>query len=62
MILVNKELDGLKDPVTSDKYPIWRNLSLVTILMTFEFEIENWQLERKRINNEKELRGQLERL
>jgi hypothetical protein len=26
LILVKKELDGLRDPVTCKKYPKWRNL------------------------------------
>jgi hypothetical protein len=38
LVLVKKELDGPKDPITSEKYPSWRNLSLVIILMTLRFE------------------------
>jgi hypothetical protein len=38
-----KNLDGLRDPVTSEKYPRWRNLSLVTFFMNLEFKIETSQ-------------------
>jgi hypothetical protein len=61
-----KELDGLRDLVTSEKYPRWRNLSLVTFFMNLEFKTETSQTaelnKRKRINNEEELREQLEKL
>jgi L-fucose isomerase-like protein len=64
--LVKKELNGLTDLVTSEKYPKWRNLTLVTISMILGFEVETLQTieptKRKRINNEKELREQLEKL
>jgi hypothetical protein len=56
----------LRDPVTSEKYPRWRNLSLVTFFMNLEFKTETSQTaelnKRKRINNEEELREQLEKL
>jgi hypothetical protein len=42
--LVKKESDGLRDPVTSEKYPRWRNLSLVIIVMTLRFEAETLQV------------------
>jgi hypothetical protein len=42
--LVKKELDGLRDLVTSEKYPMWRNLSLATIPITFGFEAETSQV------------------
>jgi hypothetical protein len=62
--LVKKESYGLRDTVTSEKYPKWRNLSLVTILMTLRFEAETSQAieQKKRINNKEELREQLEKL
>jgi hypothetical protein len=34
------ELNGLRDPNTSEKYLRWRNLSLVTIPITLGFEVE----------------------
>jgi hypothetical protein len=55
-----------RDPVTSEKYPRWRNLSLVTIPTNLGFEAETSQAvestKRKRISNEEELRKQLEKL
>ena len=66
LILVKKKLDGLRDPVTSEKYPKWINPSLVTILVTLGFEVETSQaiepIKRNRINKEEELREQLEKL
>jgi hypothetical protein len=59
IVLVKKELDGLRDLVTSEKYPRWINLSLVTIPITLGFEAETSQVVepiKKRINNKKELR------
>jgi len=60
LVLVKKESDCLRDPVTSEKYPRWRNLSLVIIPMTLGFKAETSQAieptKRKRINNEEELR------
>jgi hypothetical protein len=44
LVLVKKESDGLRDPVTSEKYPRWRNLSLVIIVMTLRFEAETLQV------------------
>jgi hypothetical protein len=41
--LIKKELDGLRDLVTSERYPRWRKLSLVTISMTIGFEAETSQ-------------------
>jgi hypothetical protein len=38
LILVKKELDGLRDPVTCKKYPKWRNLRVVTIPMTLGYK------------------------
>jgi len=43
LVLVKKESDGLRDQVTSEKYQRWRNLSLVTIPMTFGYEAETLQ-------------------
>jgi hypothetical protein len=63
--LVKKESYGLRDLVTSEKYPKWRNLSLVIILMTLRFEVETSQAiepKKKRISNNEELREQLEKL
>jgi hypothetical protein len=64
--LIKKELNGLRDPDTNEKYPRWRDLSLVTILMTLGFEAETSQVDelikRKRINNEEKLTEQLEGL
>jgi len=39
LVLVKKKSDDLRDPVTSEKYPKWRNPSLVTIPMTFGFKV-----------------------
>jgi len=44
LVLVKKESDGLRDLVTSEKYPRWRNLSLVIIVMTLRFEAETLQV------------------
>jgi hypothetical protein len=45
--------------VTSEKYPKWRNLSLITILMALRFEVETSQVVKatkiKRINNKEEV-------
>ena len=64
LILVKKESNDLRDPVTSEKYRGWRNVSLVTILMTLGFEAKNSQAVEptkiKMINKKKELREQLE--
>jgi len=61
-----KELDGLRDVITSEKYPRWRNLSLVNFFMNLKFKTKTSQAvelnKRKIINNEEELREQLERL
>jgi hypothetical protein len=61
-----KELNGLRDVITSEKYPRWRNLSLVTFFMNLKFKTKTSQAaelnKRKMINNEEELREQLERL
>jgi len=43
LVLVKKESDGLRDQVTSEKYQRWRNLSLVTIPMTFGYKAETLQ-------------------
>ena len=40
LVSIKKELDGLKDLVTSEKYLRWRNLSLVTFFMNLEFKME----------------------
>ena len=65
VLIKKKELNGLRDPVTSEKYPRWRNLSLMTFLMNLEFKTETSQatelIKRKRINNEEELREQWKR-
>lgn len=54
----------MRDPVTSEKYRGWRNVSLVTILMTLGFEAKNSQAVEptkiKMINKKKKLREQLE--
>jgi hypothetical protein len=64
--LVKKKSNGLRDPIASEKYPKWRNLSPVTIPMSLGFEAETSQavepIKRKRINNTEELREQLEKL
>jgi hypothetical protein len=64
--LVKKESNGLRDLIISEKYPKWRNLTLVTISMILGFEVDTLQAieptKRKRISNEKELREQLEKL
>ena len=39
LVSVKKESDGLRDLFTSEKYPIWRNLLLVTIPMTLGFKV-----------------------
>jgi hypothetical protein len=56
----------LRVPIASEKYPKWRNLSLVTIPMTLGFEVRTSQAieptKRKGISNEKELREYLEKL
>jgi hypothetical protein len=44
LVLVKKESNGLRDSVTSEKYPRWRNLSLVIIVMTSRFEAETLQV------------------
>jgi hypothetical protein len=45
--------------VTSEKYPKWRNLSLITILMALRFEVETSQVVKatkiKRISNKEEV-------
>jgi len=38
--LIKKESDGLKDPVTSEKYSKWRNPSLIIIPITLGFEVK----------------------
>jgi hypothetical protein len=43
LVLVKKKSDDLRDPVTSEKYPKWRNPSLVTIPMTFGFKVQTLQ-------------------
>jgi hypothetical protein len=43
LILVKKESNGLRDPITSENYPKWINPSLVTILVTLGFEAETSQ-------------------
>jgi hypothetical protein len=56
----------LRDVITSEKYPRWRNLSLVNFFMNLKFKTKTSQAvelnKRKIINNEEELREQLERL
>jgi hypothetical protein len=55
----------LRDPVITETYPKWRSISLVTIPINPEFEAETLQAaelsKRKRVNNEEELREQLEK-
>jgi hypothetical protein len=43
LVLDKKESNGMKDLVTSEKHPKWRNLSLVTIPITLRFEVETLQ-------------------
>jgi len=66
LVLVKNEQDGLRDPVTSEKHIKWRNLSLITIPMTFGFEAKTSQavepIKRKRIVNKEELGEQLKKL
>ena len=54
------EFDGLRDPVTSENYLKWRNLSLITIPITLGFLVKTLQADkptkRKRINNKEKLR------
>jgi len=40
LVLIKKESDGLKDPVTSEKYSKWRNPSLIIIPITLGFEVK----------------------
>ena len=66
LIKKRKESDGLRDPITIEKYPKWRNLSFIIVHMNLEFESGTLQAieldKRKKINNKKELREQLEKL
>jgi hypothetical protein len=66
LVLVKKKSNDLRDPITSEKYPKWRNLSPITISISRRFESETSQavepIKRKRISNMEELREQLEKL
>jgi len=61
-----KESNGLRDPITTKKYPKWRSLSLVSIPVNPGFEARTLQTnelsKRKRVNNEEELIEQLGKL
>jgi len=61
-----KESNGLRDPITTKKYPKWRSLSLVSIPVNPGFEARTLQTnelsKRKRVNNEEGLIEQLGKL
>jgi hypothetical protein len=62
--LVLVEMEGLRDPSASEEYTKWRDLS--TLAMPYvgvrSSQTMEEPIKRKRINNEEELRGQMEKL